>query len=301
MSTLGSNPTSYFSTPANSLDPKLFQGRNLQSWARQGVRSLVTDFLGQKFRHADIWSHPWLAGSGVSYQWSANREPGDLDCLVGVDFVQFRKANPEYQGLSDTEISALINEDFKTGLEPQTENWNGYELTFYVNPSATDIKAIKPYAAYDLKYDEWSVLPDQSLVPPHKPEWDTVALSDQKMASQASVRFSQALSDLKTSHNDATRRNAQSRLQAAGQQGLSLYDEIHKSRSLAFSKTGEGYADFHNYRWQAGKRSGAIQTLRNIKKYVEKNQSADIAKNYGVDLPDTSTLIRRAATYRANQ
>jgi hypothetical protein len=39
----------------------------------------------------------WLAGSAVSYQWSAAREPGDLDVLIGVDYIQFRKAHPEYK------------------------------------------------------------------------------------------------------------------------------------------------------------------------------------------------------------
>ena len=298
MSTLGNNPTSYFSTPANTLDPKLFQGRVLQGWVRQGIRSLVTDFLGQKFRHADLWSYPWLAGSGVSYQWSANRQPGDLDCLVGVDFIQFRKANPEYQGLSDGEIAALINDDFKSELDPKTENWNGYELTFYVNPQGTDIKNIRPYAAYDLKHDEWTVVPDPQQKAPYKPEWDTAIRSDANLANQASTRFTQALQDVSTSQSQPLRRNAEARLSAAADQALSLYEDIHRGRSLAFSKTGEGYADFHNYRWQAAKRSGTVQTLRKIKQYVEKNSEQESVKNYGVTLPDTSTLVRRAATYR---
>lgn len=300
MTILGGNPTSYFSTPADTLDPKLFQGRTLQGWVRTDIRAILNTFLSKKYRHADLWTHPWLAGSGVSYQWQANREPGDLDCLVGVDYPQFRKANPEYQGLSDSEISAMFNESFREELDKETDNWHGFELTFYVNPGATDIRAIKPYAAYDLKYDEWTVYPDPRQIAPKNPVWDSQTASDAHLASQVQTRFTQALNDLKLSHNDATRRNAQSRLDLAGQQGVALFDEIHQGRTAAFAKTGEGYADFHNFRWQAGKRSGAIQTLKSIKRYVQTQQQQDAAKHYGVELPDTATLIRRAATYRNN-
>ena len=93
--------TSYFSAPAASLDPTLFEGRALRSWVRTGILATLNDFLGLHYRHPELWAHPWLAGSGVSYQWQAAREPKDLDCLVGVDFVQFRKANPEFAGLGN--------------------------------------------------------------------------------------------------------------------------------------------------------------------------------------------------------
>jgi hypothetical protein len=284
------NPTSYFSTPAPTLDPTLFEGRGLRSWVRQGITSLLYGFLNQKYRHAEMWAHPWLAGSGVSYQWSAARQPGDLDCLVGVNYEQFRKANPEFRGLSDKEISNQLNDDYRNDLQPQTENWNGYELTFFTNPGATDIRAIKPYAAYDLQYDEWTVYPDPSAQPPHNKAWDNVALADYNRAQQISTRLTAALNDAQVSHNDANRRNAEARMMNAVSQGSALYDEIHLGRSQAFSPSGEGYADFYNYRWQAGKRSGAIDLLRKIKGY---------GGSVAPEMPDASTLIRRAATYYA--
>jgi hypothetical protein len=294
----GANPTSYFSAPSETLDPKLFQGRALKSQIRNGIISLLHDFLTKHYRHSDTWAHPWLAGSGVSYQWSASRQPGDLDCLVGVDFIQFRKANPEYQGLSDREIADQINEQFHEDLQPITENWNGYELTFFVNPNATDIRSINPYAAYDLKYDEWTVYPDKNATPPSSPEWDSVVSSDYSMADQIHIRFNQALQDMQTSHGGPTHRNAEARLSAAYQQGTALFDEIHENRSQAFAPGGQGYGDFHNYRWQGGKRSGTIAKLRDMKDYVKENSRADNAATYGVELPDASTMIRRAATYR---
>ena len=108
--------TSYFSSPEQDLDPRLFSGNQLKGWVRSGLMQLLFDFLHEKYRHADLWAHVWIAGSGVSYQWSAAREPGDLDVLIGVNYIQFRKANPEYLGLGDTEISQMLNEDFRLSL-----------------------------------------------------------------------------------------------------------------------------------------------------------------------------------------
>lgn len=293
--TIRSFPTSYFSAPAPELDPTLFEGRALKSWVKTGITSKLYDFLNLRYHHAELWAHPWLAGSAVSYQWQAARTPGDLDCLIGVDYLQFRKANPEFRGLTDREISEQLNEEFRDELHGQTENWNGFELTFYVNPGATDIRTIKPYAAYDLKYDEWTVHPDPQQIAPVNAEWDKVADSDAANTNKIMLRFTAALQDIQVSHNDALRRNAENRLTLAAQQGNALYNEIHMNRNIAFSPEGQGYADFHNYRWQAGKGSGAVQQLRTMREYLK--ESLQKHNPYGVEFPDTSTLIRRAATY----
>jgi hypothetical protein len=290
-----SNPTSYFSAPATELDPTLFGGRTIKSWVRSGITSLINDFLGRKYQQVELWTHPFLAGSGVSYQWQAAREPKDLDCLIGINFIQFRKANVNYAGLSDKEISNQLNEQFHDELQKSTENWNGYELTFYALLT-DDIRKIKPYAAYDLKYDEWIVTPNPNQAPPTNAEWDRVVNNDLTTATSISNKFAASMQDIKYSRNDATRRNAENNLTIAAAQGNALYNEIHENRSIAFSDSGEGYGDFHNYRWQAGKRSGAIETLRTIREYMMNTLQQ---KNpYGVELPDSSTLIRRAAVYR---
>lgn len=295
MTIYGEYPTSYFSAPAASLDPKLFDNRALKSWVRTGILAVLNNFLGLHYRHPELWAHPWLAGSAISYQWQAAREPGDLDCLIGVDFVQFRKANPEYRGLTDREIAEQLNEEFNTELHGQTENWNGFELTFYVNPSATDIRTIKPYAAYDLKYNEWTVTPDPQMVAPKNADWDSVIESDKKTAESAYIRFNSALQDVRSSQSDAVRRNAEARLTAAMSTANALYNEVHSNRSMAFSPEGSGYADFHNYRWQAHKGNGVIAKLRSMRETMK----PILAGSYGVDLPNTSTLIRRAATHYA--
>jgi len=278
------------------LDPKLFEGRVLRAWARNGIMSLLMDFLKLHYRHPELWTQPWLAGSAVSYQWEAAREPGDLDCLIGVDFIQFRRANPEFAGLSDREIAGELNDEFHSNLQLQTANWNGYELTFYVNPTATDIKAIKPYAAYDLKYDEWTVTPDPNQTPMWNAEWDQIAQKDSEMAHQVHTRFTGALQDIQMSQSAPLRRNAENKLTMAAAQGNALYNEIHENRSIAFSSGGQGYQDFNNYRWQLGKRYGTIEKLRGIREYMKsavKDQST-----YGVELPDADTLVRRELTYR---
>ena len=289
MSGLGVYSTSYFSEPSKTLDPTLFENRRLKSWVRQGIMELLDGLFNKEFRHHEIWAHPWLAGSAVSYQWQASRHPADLDCLVGVDFVQFRKANPEYSGLMDSEVAEMINEFFRSTLQPHTEDWHGYELTFYVNKNSTDIREINPYAAYDLKFDEWTVPPDPSQSAPVKPEWDAAADADTRMAQQIHTRFTSALNDYQVSHADANRRNAEVKMSAAKIQASALFDEIHGNRRQAFSLDGAGYYDFNNYRWQAGKRSGTVDVLRAIRSHPLGNE---------FDLPDSRTLIRRAATYR---
>jgi hypothetical protein len=288
--------TSYFSAPMGTLDPELFHGDVIASWVRQDVQRLMLTQLSKYYRNPEDWAQAWLAGSGVSYQWSAARKPGDLDCLVGVNYVQFRKSNPGYAGLSDKEISSMINDEFREELQPKTADWNGYELTFFVNPGATDIRAINPYAAYDLLHDEWTVYPDKHAHAPENAAWDAVARSDKQSADRTSQRVTEALSALQGATSDAVRRNAQVKLDTALQQGSGLFDEIHLNRRLAFAHGGEGYTDFNNYRWQAAKRSGAIDVLRDLKNTADAARAASRKQTYGVDLPDADTLIRRAAT-----
>ena len=295
---LEGSATSYFSAPEQELDPELFSGTHLKGWVRNGLLHILFDFLTETYRHPDLWTTVWIAGSGVSYQWSAAREPGDLDVLIGIDYVQFRKAHPEYMGLGDTEISKMLNEDFRNDLQPDTENWNGYEVTFYVNPGATDIRTIRPYAAYDLTHNEWTVFPEKNTAP-KQPVWDTMAERDHTMAIEIISRYSKALTDMQGAQNDASRRNAEFRLQQSLSQASMLFEDIHSSRRLAFSQQGAGYSDFYNYRWQAGKKLGTVPALRRLHEYLDMYKTQQAHETYGIELPDTQTLIRRAATYRA--
>jgi hypothetical protein len=295
---LQGSPTSYFSAPEEELDPDLFTNTTIKSWVRNGLLEKLMSFLNAGYRHPDTWTRVWIAGSAVSYQWSADREPADLDVLIGVDYLKFRKAHPEYMGLSDLEISKMLNEDFRNNLQPETENWNGFEVTFYVNPGATDIRTINPYAAYDLTHNEWTVFPSKEAAPENK-DWESLVLKDKSKASDIVSRYSQALTELKGSQNDAARRNAEFKLQQALMQGSMLFEDIHKSRRYAFRPDGKGYFDFYNYRWQAGKKYGTVPALRQMSEYWSAYKAQEAEETYGIELPDTQTLIRRAATYRA--
>jgi hypothetical protein len=288
--------TSYFSKPETELDPRLFIGTTLRPWVRNGIKRLLFEHLGIRYTNPDRWISMWLAGSGVSYQWSASRDPGDLDCLIGINYPVFRQYNQEYVGLSNEEIAKMLNESFYESLMPKTKSWEGYELTYYVNPQS-DIRDINPYAAYDLMSDSWTVFPDKSPELPYSRSWEQRAKKDYDTAIELISRYTQALSEVRSNaSNTAYRINAEKRLQTIVDQAVAFYEDIHAGRKVAFSKIGGGYSDFNNYRWQAGKRSGAVHALKAIKEYKDLNEEEKQLDTYGIELPDADTLIRRAAT-----
>jgi hypothetical protein len=192
----------------------------------------------------------------------------------------------------------MFNKDFNLDLMPKTRNWEGYELTYYVNPQS-DIRDINPYAAYNLTLDSWTVEPDRN--PRSKPDpraWENKAERDYETALELVNRYSQALNEVQVSTNPAYRLNAQRRLEDVVDQAVAFYNSIHEGRKVAFSSIGSGYEDFNNYRWQAGKQSGAIHALKAIKDYRDGSKEEKELETYGMVLPDTETLIRRAATHR---
>jgi hypothetical protein len=236
-----------------------------------------------------------LAGSGVSYQWSAHREPADLDCLIGVNFVIFRQSNDRFVGLSNNEIADMLNEGFREHLHPKTENYLGtYELTFYVNP-ASDIRAIKPYAAYSLTNDSWTVMasPEEQTFPN---DWFETADRDVRMAEDIITRYQAALNDMSMAQSEVVKANARTGLLLALRQGAALFDDIHTGRRQAFGPMGSGYGDYTNFRWQRGKATGAVHALKQLHKFNQSMNREVERELYGSELPGTSTLIRRAAS-----
>ena len=288
--------TSYFSKPEVGLDPRLFRNAKLVPNVRNAVLQALFSHLSARYQSPNDWTYAWLAGSGVSHQWAAKRDPGDLDCLVGIDFDAFRRANTRFAGLSNKEIASMVNEGFKEDLWPTTENFlEAFELTFYVNVQ-TDITKIKPYAAYSLINDDWVVEPTVSEAPSN-PQWVNQAERDKGMASEIIARYAAALTAIRSALNPAARLNAERALKLAVDQAKTLFDDIHRGRQYAFSETGQGYLDYYNFRWQAGKESGIIGALGKLKEIADMSQREFSASTYGVELPDVSTLIRRAATY----
>jgi hypothetical protein len=289
--------TSYFSEPAKILDPRLFRSNKIQPSVRSAVLQLLFNHLDSKYTGSNTWAHVWLAGSGVSYQWAAHRDPADLDCLIGIDYRSFRQSNNRFTGLSDKEIAQTLNEGFREDLHPITGEFLGsFELTFYVNVRS-NIVDIKPYAAYSLTDDDWTVEPEALRIEV-SPTWSSTIENDRIQAVNILTKYQNAKTKYEQASNEAIRANARSEMRIAMVQASGLYDNVHQGRSTAFSPTGEGYSDFANYRWQAGKQSGVIQALRSLKDEMDAQDEALNKKTYGVDLPDADTLIRRAATRR---
>lgn len=289
-------PTSYFSAPSTVLDPTIFDDdKRVRPEIRSGLLTPLMDYLGAAFNKPERWIHAWIAGSGASYQWSAARDPGDLDVLLGVNFIKFRQTNPAFTGMSNDDVAEILNINLRHALSEHMRGWNGYDVTFYVNPDSEDIRNIHPYAAYDLSLDEWTVEPDPHATPPHRPDWEQRVEADARMAKDIVARYASALASVEMATNPAHRANAEVRLREVLEQGSTLFDMIHHGRHEAFSRTGKGYADWANYRWQAGKARGTVQALRDISDYREAILTEQAHTTYGVDLPDTNTLIRRAA------
>jgi hypothetical protein len=287
--------TSYFSAPLGGLDPRLFANGKLIPSIRASILRILIDHLKTVYSSPESYIHVWLAGSGVSYQWSAARNPADLDCLIGVNYLLFRQANQQYKALSDQQIADMINDDMREHLYPLTENFLGlFELTFYVNVRS-DIRSIKPYAAYSLTNDDWTVQPELKAPPVNK-AWDSKIAKDTSITKEIVQRYNKSLNDINAASNVTARRNAEAALKFAIEQGAALFEDIHSGRRSAFSPSGQGYSDIANYRWQAGKQAGTVQALKKLKDINTKGRKTFEEATYGMELPDVSLLVRRALT-----
>lgn len=319
-------PSSFFSPYEDHLDPTLFgDGTQIRGTVRAGLLSMMYAVLDKYFVGGKSWSRAWIAGSGVSYQWGSNN---DLDVLVGVKYEDFRYLNPTYRQMSDLEISKHINEIFRSDLQPHTEDWHGYEVTFYVfsgrrtkvctcedspqksaRGSSTsscstceeevflqpfDIRTILPYAAYSLTDDSWTVEPTRNA-PSVPAEWEHEASGMQKRAQLAVSRYSEAHTSMVNAPHDAARVSAESAMKHSLAQAADLFHQVHEGRKYAFGPGGSGYSDRHNFLWQAGKRDGWLPALKEMKNYYDTMTAQQHLSTYGVELPDTDVLIRRAA------
>ena len=291
--TVEQTPTSYFSDAQMGLDPRLFRNNRLIAAVRSGILSALYGHLNKYYQGADSWAHVWLAGSGVSFQWAAARDPGDLDCLIGVEYEKFRAANTNYRGFSNQEIASTLNDGFREELQKDTSNFlNAFELTFYVNVQ-TNILNIKPYAAYSVTDDDWTVKPNMETAE-HRKDWDLRVERDRAMAFEIFNRYTQGLNKIQVAQNAQSRLNAQTEIILAASQASALYESIHHGRRAAFSESGEGYLDFANYRWQANKDSGVVSGLKKLKDLSDSAKKIHNEETYGVELPSTDVLIRRA-------
>lgn len=295
----------YFSKPSSALDPNLFDGEKLKRDVRKQLNSTLMRFLA---RNANLkspakWLTIWLAGSGISYQWNADRGNGDLDVLYGVDLANFVQANPLWRWTSEDQLASMLNKFVKEHLWSETAQTRfgnrTYEVTYYLNPGVQrDITVIHPYAAYNLTTNSWDVRPP---VLPDNPaqnypkEWYDAADRDRAFAQSLTGRYNYLVRAMGSMQpNSPGWHNNGSMLELTVSQAQQLFQDIHQGRREAFSEQGHGYGDFHNFRWQEAKKNGVVESLAQITQVGESARTAEETKKYGAPITSADELLSRA-------
>jgi hypothetical protein len=299
----------YFSRPSNSLDPRLFDGDRIRPEVRRWIVRTLYAYWDERYIRPSSWSTVWIAGSGISHQWAADRGNGDLDVLIGVNWPLFFLHNPDMRGLSDAEAADQINQELHRDLWPKTAHqifsaggFSGpFEVTFYVNATGSDIRDIHPYAAYNLTSDTWTVKPPilpedpKTLYP--KGWWDYVE-DERRLADSLIQRYNHVQGAIRTSVPGTPAWSTNSRnLQVVADQIGALYDDIHLGRRSAFGEQGEGYGDFANFRWQAHKQFGTAQALHEVWSARHTGRTDYETDTYGQPLTNAQETLRAAALY----
>lgn len=306
----------YLSPPRTELDPALFEGSKLAPGSfnlRPNVMPIVLNplmiFLNDiGLQEPAKWIKAWIAGSAITYQWSADRGNGDLDILLGIDHPMFDAHNPGFKWMGDEDLANELNEGLRVGLWPKTANTkiNGktFEVTYFYNPgTGMDIRNIHPYAAYDLLKDQWVVEPPSlPTAGPHFPHsWFEKAAEDTRYTADLVDKY-KSYAELQAVHGPGTPGyiNAGSMLNLVTAQAHALLTGIHHGRTLAFQGGGEGYTDWHNFRWQRAKATGAVKALSELVGVRERAEEDRDTSLYGSPVKSADELVRRAMLYRRN-
>ena len=132
-------------------------------------------------------------------------------------------------------------------------------------------------------------------------EWRNASDEDLNLTYLLTQRYNKSLESASTAPLGSADYVSSSRsLKFAADEATRLFDEIHHGRKESFSPYGGGYRSYPNYRWQAAKRSGIVTALKKIKSASDTARSVSQQGLYGVELPSTDTLIRRAQANRVN-
>jgi hypothetical protein len=288
----------YFSAPQQELDHHIFSSeQKILPEVRQHLLDTLYQFWRTRYHLAVRWSTIWLAGSGASYQWAADRGNGDLDILIGVDFSRFVHANPDYAGLDEYQMADHFDAELKAELWPWTVNteFNGqkYEVTYFVNADAEDIETIHPYAAYNLSTDTWTVRPPDLPADPRRlyPDSYWKAVDQEKQTVAKLVDRYNSLVSLPRTENNTTA------LKLLASQAHTMFDDIHLGRTRAFAPGGEGYSDYHNFRWQVHKGAGTAQALLGIAAVDRQAIQEHDKALYGAPIASAHEALARAALW----
>lgn len=296
----------YFSKPQATLDPALFYRTSHGDVIRSDVRAHVVQTLfrfwkRRGYRHPEQWATVWLAGSGISYQWAGDRGNGDLDCLIGIDWPVFYQCNPSWGHTGIEEITDFIDDELRAKLWPSTAHTEfgtkTFELTFFVNQDATDIRNINPYAAYNLSADSWTVWPSQDTAyedDPGTPTWRVIAQNDLEQAQKIRAVIDEARARIPYAAGPQWV-NATTLIAREVAYAVQLMTEIHGGRREAFRSNGKGYWDFANWRWQMAKKNGVVAVLGALERVHKAATEAAQTRQYGGPLLGADELIMRAA------
>jgi hypothetical protein len=226
--------------PTYGLDERLFDGQHLRPDVGAQVLGTLGNFWAPRYGPGwRSWARVYLAGSEAS-EWTSAALQGnnDFDVLIGIDYDRARDGAPALAQLSDIAISDRMNAEFRADLMPHTDpsfiTIDGQETgpwsqTFYVNADSYDIRAIKPYAAYDITRDSWAVKP------PHLPDW---SINDFPQG-HALVRECRG-------YEDVVKAVLAMPEPYRSQQADAVWRHLHGDRSRAFGPTGEGWFDSGN-------------------------------------------------------
>lgn len=218
------------------LDHRLFDANGqLKPEVRTYVLASVSHMWWGKYVDWSKWARIYFAGSEAS-EWTGKNLEGnaDFDVLIGVDYDAFRAANPLYSEMSNQHITDEMNQGFRPFNGPATIWVDGigtgpWDRTTYVNADSYDIRAIRPYAAYDVGRNIWIVKP------PHLPHWDFTQIPKAvQLVLRSSEQYVKRV--LKLPEPQRT------------QEGNRLFQDWHSDRSEAFGPRGEGWWDIANLR-----------------------------------------------------
>ncbi|THA72470.1 N-acetyltransferase [Streptomyces sp. A0642] len=232
-------PRDHFFAPGKKgLDPRLFDGDRMHPAVRQHLLGMLQGFWSPKYGDSwQSWARVYLAGSEASHFYGND----DLDILIGIDYDAARHHVDAFTGEPDGALDKKLTDELREGMNndhcmlpgPDGDATGPYENTWYVNPGSYDIRAIKPYAAYDITRDEWAVRPVEvpdDFGPEKLPEstWDVF---------DALKTLIKAVGELPAGVRE--------------REGAALYDYLHTDRHSAFGPDGTGLYDPANATWKA--------------------------------------------------
>lgn len=303
----------YYARPEDQLDPRIIADGKVRPELRRRLLKHLYDFWDGRYARPERWSTAWLAGSALAWQWSGRGNP-DLDVLIGVDRVTFIECNPRFDGWTDPQIAQWLTTELKDQLNPTTAAisvpGNGpvpaqvFEATYYVNPTAADIRSINPYAAYNLSADEWTVMPDR---PPSdwdprtafpKEWWDFMDVELDEVHKLVD-RYNEVASELATASGPA-RATLEAQLGRIIERGATMFSDVHQARRQSFTAGGGGYHGYENFRWQAHKHYGTIEPLHALATLRASTDQDTQRALYGAPLATNTDLIIAAMRSQGN-